>query len=72
MKTTAICDMLLIADMAGDRPAIVTKAFSATAAEVCAFMPEPTVIKNVTIHPDRREAINATQRDTKYHAYPKG
>lgn len=69
MRTVELGATILIAQMSGDRPAIVTKYFSATSVEACAFMPLPEVKKLVTIHPGRREAINASQRDSGYHGY---
>jgi hypothetical protein len=68
-RVANLCEDILIADMAGDRPAKVTKVYAATSVEVCAFMPLPKAIKVVTIHNSRAEAINATQRGTGYHAY---
>lgn len=71
MRTAELGTTILIADMSGDRPAIVTKSFSATSVEACGFMPLPEFLKVVTIHPGRREAINASQRDSGYHGYLK-
>jgi hypothetical protein len=69
MTTATLGASILIADMSGDRPAIITRADSATMVEACAFMPLPVHIKVVKIHSTRAEAINATQRDTLHHGY---
>jgi hypothetical protein len=68
-RTATMGATIILADMGGDRPAIITRADSATLVEVCAFTPLPEHIKVVKIHDDRRSAINASQRDTGYHAY---
>lgn len=64
-------DVVLIVEQGGDRPAILTKVFSATAAEACGYMPLPLFLKNITVHPDRRTALNASIKDVGYHAYLK-
>lgn len=69
MNTATLGSTILIAQMEGDRPATVTKVFTNTAIEVCAFMPLPEHIKLVTLHGSRAEAINAGQRSTGYHGY---
>jgi len=69
IRTPSLGETILLADMAGDRPAIVTKVFSNNSVELCAFTPLPKHIKVATIHNSRAEAINATQRDTRYHCY---
>lgn len=69
MQTSTLGSTVLIAQMEGDRPALITKVFSNTAVEACAFMPLPEHLRLVTIHPSRAGAINAGQRDTEYHAY---
>jgi hypothetical protein len=69
MNTATLGKMILIADMSGDRPALITKVFTADSAEACAFTPLPEHVKVVKIHVDRREAITASQRDAKFHAY---
>lgn len=70
MTVTALGHPILIADQAGDRPAVVTKVFTATKVEACGFMPLPERLALVTIHPDRREAIKAGETNpTGYHAY---
>lgn len=68
-RVASLCDDILIADMAGDRPAKVTKVYAARSVEVCAFMPLPQAIMLVTIHDCRAQAINACQRSSGYHAY---
>jgi hypothetical protein len=70
MTTAALGQTIIIAQMEGDRPAIVTKTFSNTSVEACAFLPLPERLKVVSLHPSRPEAINATQRDPiGYHGY---
>lgn len=68
-RTATLGASIIIADMSGDRPATITKVFSNTSAEACAFMPLPEHVKAVKIHADRREAINASQKDAGFHAY---
>lgn len=68
-RVAALGDTILIADSAGDRPAIVTKVFAATSVEACAFTPLPEHVRIASIHADRREAIGATLRDSQFHAY---
>jgi hypothetical protein len=68
-RTASIGDIILIADNLGDRPAIITRADTATMVEACALMPMPEHLKVVKIHDDRREARNAALRSTGYHAY---
>lgn len=68
-RTAILGATIIIADMSGDRPAIITKVFANTSAEACAFTPLPEHINVVKIHDDRRSAINASQRDTGHHAY---
>lgn len=72
MTTTSLGQSLLIADMSGDRPATVTKVYSANCVEACAFMPLPAHLKLVMIHDSRPAAINASQKDTGFHAYRPG
>jgi hypothetical protein len=69
MNTAKLSGNILIAQMSGDRPATITKVFSNTAVEVCAFMPLPEAIKVVTIHESRAAAITAGQRGTGWHGY---
>ena len=60
---------VLVADMSGDRPAIITKVLTSAVVEVCAFMPNPFVIDALQLHGTRAEAINASQADSKFHGY---
>jgi hypothetical protein len=70
MRTAAMGDIIIVADMAGDRPAIVTKVFSANSVEACMFAPMPEYVKVASIHADRREAISAGfSRPAVQHAY---
>lgn len=69
MNIASLTSSVLVAQMSGDRPAIITKVFSNNAVEVCAFMPLPEHLKLVTLHASRAEAINAGQKGTGYHAY---
>jgi hypothetical protein len=69
MTIAALGRNILVADMAGDRPAIITKVFTNASVEVCAFMPLPEHLKVVRIHVSRVEAIGASLKDTGYHAY---
>jgi hypothetical protein len=70
MNTAALGRSILIAQPEGDRPAVITTVYSNTSVEACAFMPLPERLKVVTIHADRREAINAGLKNaTGYHAY---
>lgn len=64
-------DTVLLVETGGDRPAILTKVFSANQAEACAYLPLPVFVKLVTVHVDRRTAMNAAVKDAGYHAYPK-
>lgn len=68
-RTAALGDTIIVADSTGDRPAIVTKVFTATSVEACMFAPMPEYVKVATIHVDRREALHLTQKDSGYHAY---
>lgn len=68
-RCAKLAETILVADAAGDRPAIITKVFSATSVEACMFDPLPVYVKIATIHADRREALHLTQRDSGYHAY---
>lgn len=68
-RIATLGETILVADSAGDRPAIVTKVFSATSVEACLFAPMPEHVRVASIHVDRREAIGATLRDSGYHAY---
>lgn len=70
MCLAAICGTIVIAQMSGDRPAIITKVFSNRSVEACAFLPEPQALRLVLIHDSRAEAINAGQKDlVGWHAY---
>lgn len=70
MTTAALNRSITIAQMEGDRPAIITKVFSSNQVEACGFMPLPEHLKLVTIHVDRRAALNAGLRDPiGFHAY---
>lgn len=69
MRTPKLSDSIILADMAGDRPAVVTKVFSNTSVELCAMTPLPEHIKVASIHSSRAEAITAGQRDARYHCY---
>jgi hypothetical protein len=71
MPVIELGDTVLIVEQGGDRPAILTKVFNATTAEACAYMPLPLFVKLVTVHPDRRTALNASIKDAGYHAYLK-
>ena len=69
-RTASLGDIIIVVDPPkGDRPAIITRADSATMVEVCLFAPMPEHIRIVKIHTDRREAINAAMHSTGYHAY---
>jgi hypothetical protein len=69
MNIAALGSSICIADMTGDRPAIITKVFSNTTVEACGFMPLPETLKLVILHSCRDAAINAGLRDTGFHAY---
>lgn len=69
MNTAALGHTVLIGQLDGDRPAVITKVFNSNTVEACGFMPAPEVLKLVKLHISRAEAINATQKDTGYHAY---
>jgi hypothetical protein len=71
MPVPELGDVVLVVEQGGDRPAILTKVFSAVSAEACGYMPLPLFLKVVTIHPDRRTALNASIKDVGYHAYLK-
>lgn len=68
-RTASLGDHIIIAQAEGDRPAIITRADSATMVEACAFMPLPEHLRIVKIHDDPREAKMAAMRSTGYHAY---
>lgn len=69
MNSATIGETILIADMSGDRPAILTKVFTRDSAEACVFTPLPEYAKVVKIHNTRDEAINGTLRDSMFHGY---
>lgn len=69
MTIAAIGKQVNVADMAGDRPAIITKVLTNTIVEVCAFTPEPTVIDRLRLHDVRAEAIHFNQADGHFHGY---
>lgn len=70
MQTAALSLTVLVAQMHGDRPAIITKVMSNTHVQVCAFMPLPEVIDLVKLHSSRKEALNASlAREPGTHAY---
>jgi hypothetical protein len=72
MHPVELGDTVLVVEPGGDRPAILTKVFSGNQAEACGYMPLPLYLKVVTVHEDRRTAVNAGVKDaTGYHAYPK-
>lgn len=67
-----IGDIVLLTESDGDRPAIITKVFSATQVEATAFLPIAAPLKLVTIHQDRRGSIHAGTKDaTGYHGIMK-
>ena len=69
-RTVGLGDIILVADLAGDRPAIVTKVFAATSVEACMFGAMPEYVKVASIHADRHQAIGAHLKNpTGYHAY---
>lgn len=68
-RIASLGDIILVADSAGDRPAIITKVFTANSVEACMFAPLPEHVRVATIHVDRREALHLTQRDSGFHAY---
>ena len=69
MRIPTLGDTIIVAESAGDRPAIITKVFTATSVEACMFAPMPEYVKVASIHIDRREALHLTQRDSGFHAY---
>lgn len=69
MRDAKLAATVIICQMAGDRPAIITKVFSATAFEACGFMPEPEVLKLVTLHDCRDRALIAGAKGLGFHAY---
>lgn len=69
-RTAALGDIIIVADMAGDRPAIVTRVNAATSVEACMFAPMPEHVRVASIHVDRREAIAAHLKNPAgFHAY---
>lgn len=69
MQIAALGRTILIGQMSGDRPAVITKVFSNTAVEACGFMPLPEQLSLVKIHACRAEAIQAGQQGNGVHAY---
>jgi len=69
MRTAELGSTILIAQMGGDRPAIITKVYANTSVEACAFMPMPEALGLVKLHNSRVEAIQAGQQNTGFHAY---
>lgn len=69
MKVAGLGNTVIIADSAGDRPAIVVRSLVHNMADVTAFMPLPEHIKAVEIHATRPEALNAHLHDGDVHAY---
>lgn len=70
MPAATLGRTILVADLSGDRPAVITKVFTANQVEACGFMPLPEHLKLVKIHADRREAINAGNvNPAGFHAY---
>lgn len=69
MAIAALGSSILIAQMGGDRPAVITKVYSNTSVEACGFMPLPEHLKLVTLHDSRAQAISAGNSNTGYHGY---
>lgn len=70
MNIASLGRTIILADLAGDRPAVITRVFGNTSVEVCGFMPLPEHIRMVSIHPDRHTALQAMTKDaTGFHGY---
>lgn len=71
MNIASIGKTVIVAQMSGDRPAIITRVLTNKVVEACGFFPDPVALKTVSLHDVRAEAINAgLQRDgAEFHAY---
>lgn len=70
MQSAALGRHILVAQLEGDRPAIITRVDSNEAVEACGFMPLPERLRLVMLHEDRRAALNAIiKHPTVFHGY---
>jgi hypothetical protein len=69
VKAAALKEWVLVADPAGDRPALIVKVLGPQHADLTVFDPLPEFAPSVQIHENRREALGAELRDSRRHAY---